>query len=122
MLGINEVGNDLESVITFYRAIVEKVKAHQPDAIIFLMANLRVSQSAETSVISNNSINTLNSMISQLSDNKKVFYIDVNPMYDDGTGYLTEAYTFDGVHPLAAYYVDWCDWLCTRAIPYYAAN
>ncbi|MBO4877409.1 MAG: lipase [Ruminococcus sp.] len=122
MLGINEVGNDLEGVITYYRAIVEKVKAHQPDAIVYVCANLRVSQSAETSVISNTSINTLNSMISQLADNKKVFYIDINALFDDGTGYLTEAYTFDGVHPLAEHYPDWCDWLCSKAIPYYAAN
>ena len=122
MLGINEVGNDLEGVITYYRAIVEKAKAHQPDAIIYVCANLRVSQSAETSVISNTAINTLNSMIMQLADNKKVFYIDINPLFEDSTGYLTESYTFDGVHPLADYYPDWCDWLCSRAIPYYAAN
>ena len=122
MLGINEVGNDLESVLTFYRAIVEKVKAHQPDAIVYVCGNLRVSMSAETNVINNTAINTLNSMIAQLADNKKVFYIDINPLFEDSTGYLTEAYTFDGVHPLAEYYPDWCDWLCSKAIPYYAAN
>ncbi|HBB71018.1 MAG TPA: lipase [Ruminococcus sp.] len=119
MLGINEVGNDLESVMTFYRAMVEKAKAHQPDAVIYVMANLHVAHSAETNVINNAAINNLNSMMAQLADNKKVYYIDVNPLFDDGTGYLTEAYSFDGIHVLAEYYVNWCDWLCTKGVPFY---
>jgi len=116
MLGINEVGNDFQYTLTQYRAVVERLKAHQPNAIIYVQGNLHVSASAETSVISNESINYLNSLIAGLADNKKVFYIDINEVYDDEYGYLTEAYTSDGVHPLAMYYKQWCDWLCTKTI------
>ncbi len=116
MLGINEVGNDFQYTLTQYRAVVERLKAHQPNAIIYVQGNLHVSASAETSVISNEKINYLNSLIAGLADNKKVFYIDINEVYDDEYGYLTEAYTSDGVHPLAMYYKQWCDWLCTKTI------
>ncbi len=117
MLGINEVGNDFEYTYTAYRAIVEKIKANQTDAIIYVQANLHVSASAQTNYITNEAINYLNSRIASLADNKKVFYIDINPVYDDENGNLTEAYTSDGVHPLAAYYKQWCEWLCMNAVP-----
>lgn len=116
MLGINEVGNDFQYTLTQYRAVVERLKAHQPDAIIYVQGNLHVSASAQTNVISNERINYLNSLIESLADNKKVFYIDINEVYDDAYGCLTEEYTSDGVHPLAMYYKQWCDWLCTKTI------
>lgn len=117
MLGINEVGNDFEYTYTAYRAIVEKIKANQPNAIIYVQANLHVAASAQTNYITNEAINYLNSRIASLADNSKVFYIDINPVYDDESGNLTEAYTSDGVHPLAAYYKQWCEWLCANTVP-----
>lgn len=116
MLGVNEVGNDFQYTLTQYRVIVERLKVHQPNAIIVIQANLHVSASAETNVINNSNINYLNSLIASLADNKKVFYIDINELYDDEYGYLKEAYTSDGVHPLAKYYTQWCEWLCSKEI------
>ena len=116
MLGINECGNDHESTMTAYRGVVEKLKVHQPDAVIYLMANLHVAQSAETGAISNANIENLNSGIRTLADNKRVFYIDVNEVYTDENGYLKTDYSFDGVHPYGEYYVMWCDWLCQHAV------
>lgn len=116
MLGINEVGNDFQYTITKYRAIIEKLKAHQSNAIIYIQANLHVTLSFENNVINNEGINYLNGLMAELADNKKVFYIDINEVYDDANGCLTEAYTSDGVHPLASYYKTWCDWLCTKTV------
>ncbi|MDE7363701.1 MAG: hypothetical protein K2N27_02250 [Ruminococcus sp.] len=116
MLGINEVGNDIEVTKTAYRAIVEKIKVHQPDAIIYLQANLHVSYSEQNDIINNSAINNLNSVIQSLTDNKRTFYIDINEVYDDEYGNFTESYTSDGVHPLGMYYKKWCEWLCTKTI------
>ncbi len=116
MLGINEVGNDFEYTLTAYRAVVEKIKVHQPNAIIYLQGNLHVASSAETNVINNEGINYLNSRIASLADNSRVFYIDINEVYDDESGCLTESYTSDGVHPLAMYYQQWCEWLCSKSV------
>lgn len=117
MLGINEVGNDHEYVLTSYRAIVEKLKVHQPDAIIYVQANLHVSSYAENGVITNASIDDLNSGIASLADNKRVFYLDINELYDDEYGYFNQNYTHDGVHPMGMYYTQWCEWLCTKTVP-----
>lgn len=117
MLGINEVGMDHEYVLTAYRAIVEKIKVHQPDAIIYVQGNLHVSSFAEDGVINNAGIDDLNKGIASLADNKRVFYIDINELYDDEYGYFNSGYTTDGVHPLAMYYTQWCEWLCTKTVP-----
>ncbi|MBR5512905.1 MAG: hypothetical protein IKV85_02820 [Ruminococcus sp.] len=116
MLGVNEVGNDFQYTLTKYRAIIERLKTHQPDAIIYIQANLHVSAASETNIINNANINYLNSLFAELADNKKVFYIDINELYDDENGCLTAAYTSDGVHPLAAYYKQWCEWLCQKTV------
>lgn len=116
MLGINEVGNDFQFTLTKYRAVIERLKANQPDAIIYIQGNLHVSSSVETNIISNASINYLNSLFAGLADNKKVFYIDINSVYDDENGALTQAYTSDGIHPLAVYYQQWCDWLSKNTV------
>ncbi len=116
MLGVNEVGNDFQFTLTKYRAVIERLRANQPDAIIYIQANLHVSAAAETNVINNASINYLNSLFAELADNKKVFYIDINELYDDENGCLTAAYTADGIHPLAAYYQQWCEWLCQKTV------
>ena len=117
MLGINEVGNDFEYTLGAYRSLVEKVMEKQPEALVFLQANLHVSASAEDKVINNSGINSLNNAIATLADDKRVFYIDINELYDDDHGALNEGYTSDGVHPVAMYYTQWCEWLCTKTVP-----
>ena len=116
MLGVNEVGNDAEVTLTAYRAIVEKIKVHQPNALIYIQGNLHVSADAQTDTINNNALNYLNSRLASLADNKRVFYIDINEVYDDEYGCFTASYTSDGIHPLAMYYKKWCEWLCTKTI------
>ena len=117
MLGINEVGNDFEYTMAAYRNMVEEIKNYQPQAIIYLQANLHVSYEAETNVINNASIDYLNSQIQQLADNKTVFYIDVNQVFDNEYGYLNSDITGDGVHPKGQYYQEWSDWIATQTVP-----
>ncbi len=117
MLGINEVGNDIEYTMTAYRALLDEIRSCQPDAVIYLQANLHVTQLSQTSVINNAALDVLNERISQLADYEKVFYINVNPVFDDGEGNLRNELTNDGVHVFAKYYTDWCGWLCLNVVP-----
>lgn len=117
MLGINEVSNDFEFTLSAYRSLIDKVKEKQPDSLIFLQANLHVSVSAESKTITNTGIDALNSAISSFADDKKTFYIDINELYDDENGALNSGYTSDGIHPIAMYYTQWCEWLCTKTVP-----
>ncbi len=113
MLGINELGYNMDAVFTKYKALVEEVQAAQPDAKIYIEANLHVvKEKSETSDIYNNEkIDKLNSMISTLADSSSVFYIDVNSLFDDEQGNLSDKYACDGSHLVGTYYKTWGDWI-----------
>lgn len=118
MLGINEIGYPYNSIVSKYSETIGKLKAAQPDAIIYVQANLHITKrkSDRDNVYNNANIDRINSAISQLADNKRVFYIDVNVLFDDANGALDEKYTRDGAHVLGKYYMTWGDWLCTQAV------
>lgn len=118
MLGINELGYKFDSIISKYRELLKTITEMQPDAIIYIQANLHVTKakSDEDNIINNKSIDILNESLSELADWEKIFYIDVNEVFDDGNGNLDSCYTSDNAHILGKYYAQWGQWLCTKAI------
>ena len=119
MLGINEVGNDFDYTMNSYIKLINAIKEYQPDSLIYIMGNLHVTQSRQSQgdTITNENINNLNSAMAELADGENVFYLDVNPIFDDSNGNLMSECSNDGVHVLAKYYQTWCDWLCLNTIP-----
>jgi len=116
MLGINEVGNDIERTVSAYRQLIDGIREVQPDAIIYIEGNLHVTPAAETTLISNERLNMLNSRMSEMADGVHTYYIDINSVFDDETGALTADYTSDGIHVLGKYYATWCEWLCANTV------
>lgn len=117
MLGINEIGTDINTTMTKYQALIDRVRAAQPSAKIILMANLRVaaSRSGTDAYVNNTRIDAFNSALSQLAAAQGLEYLDVNPLFDDGTGNLGTQYTNDGTHPVAKYYKVWSQWISAQA-------
>ena len=118
MLGINEVGYELESVVNQNKKVVALIRELQPQAAIIYQANIHVSysRSSTDSVVNNERINKLNSMLSELADGEHVFYIDFNSIYDDEGGNLNSEYTGDATHMYAKYYPQWGEYLLNHAI------
>lgn len=119
MLGINELGYpSYNNVVAKYSQVLDTIKSLCPDAIIYVQANLHVTKSKSDgdSIYNNSNIDKLNNAIAELADNQKVFYIDVNTLFDDANHALDPQYTRDGSHPLGKYYMTWGDWLCTQAV------
>ncbi len=118
MLGINELGYKFDSIMSKYTEVLETVKQLQPDAIIYIEANLHVTKvkSDGDKIINNQSIDNLNKSLSELADGKNIFYIDINEKFDDGNGNLDNSYTSDNAHILGKYYAEWGQWICTKAI------
>lgn len=118
MLGINELGYDYDQNVRRYTELVTAVREAQPEAVIYVCANLHVTkkQSEKDEYFNNPNINRFNEAISVLADGENVFYIDINPLYDDVEGNLNTDYSSDEAHVKAQYYVEWCDWLMTQAI------
>lgn len=118
MLGINEIGSNLKTIANKYASIVKDIRKNQPNAIIYIEANLHVSKKKNDSskVFTNDRINTLNGYMAALANNQTIFYIDINEYFDDSNGNLTASYTSDGVHPYAKYYKEWTNWIMKHAV------
>ena len=117
MLGMNELGYRFETTKTRFEETVEKIHAAQPEAIIYLCANMHVTkeQSEKDEIYNNTNVNLINEVIAALADGEQFIYLDVNELFDDEEGCLSEEYTSDAFHVLGKYYEDWVDWLCTKA-------
>lgn len=113
MLGINEIGYDLDRVIVFYGKALDAIQARQPDATVYIQANLMIqkSRSDRDSVYNNTNMRYLNDHMAAFADGVKRIFIDVNPLFSDGAGNLSAQYAYDDFHLLGNYYTVWADWL-----------
>ncbi len=117
MLGINEIGYDIDKTVGKYESLVKQVREKEPNATIFIMANIHVSQkkSDEHKYLKNDSLNRLNKLISQLATGDNMYFLNPNTVYDDANGALDAKYTPDGVHFHPQYYVEFGNWLATES-------
>ena len=113
MLGVNEVGYKFSSTAEKYSELIEFIKDKQPNAVIFIQANLHVSKSRSDSdkVVNNIAINGLNTELSKLADGKRIFYLDANILFDDEAGGLSADKSEDSTHLYAKYYKEWGEWI-----------
>lgn len=113
MLGINELGYEYSETLARYETVVDRIKEAQPGSVLALEANLHVTQekSSRAAIITNEKINAINGDIKKLADRKGCLYIDVNPLFDDESGSLDDAYSTDGAHILGKYYTVWAEWI-----------
>lgn len=119
MIGINEMGTGtVETFTEKYREVVEHLQELQPDAIIYIQGIIKVTteRSDQGDYINNEGIEARNTELEKLADNRRIFYLDVNPLICDETGGMVESYTFDGVHLKAKYIQIWKDYLKENAI------
>ena len=118
MMGINEAGYPWKTLEKKYKETVAMIRDMQPDAQIFLCANLMMTEekSGQSKAINNKVICKINAMIEKLASKNEMYYIDVNEIFTDKKGNLCETYSNDGVHVLGKYYRDWMDWICTKGV------
>lgn len=119
MVGINEMGRGtLEEFTAEYTRVVERIAELQPDAIIILEAIMYVGKNKSESdpVFNNSNIAARNEAIARLSDNRKIFYFDMNPTVTDEEGNLRKEYSFDGVHLRGQYVRIWKDYLYANGV------
>ncbi|MDD6188756.1 MAG: GDSL-type esterase/lipase family protein [Clostridiales bacterium] len=112
MLGINELGYDFDTTVKVYQEAVDKLRELQPDAVIYLGANLHVSQerSDNDKLYNNENIDRFNQSVARMADGEHVVYVDVNALFDED-GALAAGITGDGVHVLGSCYKTWGQWL-----------
>ena len=119
MLGMNELGyGNTDTYLEQYRKVVDQIREWQPNAIIYVMANLHVSREKNNmeSEFNNININDKNAAAALLANGTDVFYLDANPLFTDGEGFLNAELTFDGVHLYAQHYDLWREFLLEHAV------
>ncbi len=116
-LGINEMGYDLDYLVNQFDTVYETLREAQPDAIIYIMANLHVTKSyAEAEAIfQSDRVDELNRRFGEYADGLHSYYIDENEIFDDSEGYLVSSYTEDETLLSGKYYKLWADFLCRSA-------
>ncbi len=119
MLGMNELGyGNTTMYMQEYLSVVHQIRAWQPDAIIFIMANLHVSREKNNmeTEFNNININDKNVACARLANGVDIFYLDSNPMFTDAEGFLQSEMTFDGVHLYAKHYDKWRQFLTEHGV------
>ena len=118
MLGINELGSNQDTTVFKYGEILKSIRKLQPETTIFIQANIHVGaeKSNYDAIFKNSTINELNGRLATYANNIDTVYIDANPLFDDANGDLNAEYTGDNVHLYANHYVDWKNWLETKAV------
>ena len=118
MVGINELGHNREQAVAKFGELISLIETTQPGATIYICANLHVteSRSKTDAIINNDNINSYNKALSAFADGENKFYIDVNPVFDDMSGSLSEDYASDSAHMEAQHYDMWCEWLMEQAV------
>ncbi|MDD6317104.1 MAG: GDSL-type esterase/lipase family protein [Clostridia bacterium] len=113
MLGINELGYNLSSIEKKYDEVVERLQTLQPQAQLWLQANLHVTQarSEKDAIYNNAAINALNDVIYAIAQERQTGWLDINPVFDDADGNLDPEYTYDHTHVLGKYYQYWTLWI-----------
>lgn len=116
MLGINEIGYPFNNTVSEYNKLLQFIRKQQPDAKIFVEANLHVTKSRSDcdDIINNKAINRLNAALSELADENSMYYIDANTIFDDKDGNLSADKSEDNAHLYAKYYKEWGDWIAQQ--------
>ena len=119
MLGMNDLGyGNTDMYLERYRKIVDRIREWQPDAIIYIMANLHVSREKNNleTEFNNININDKNAASASLANGIDIFYLDANPLFTDSEGFLNAELSFDGVHLYAQHYDAWREFLLEHAV------
>ena len=113
MLGINEIGYNLDKVIEKFGHAIDKLQNYQPNTTIYIQANLMIqkSRSDRDSIYNNANMRYLNDHMAAFGDGIKRIFIDVNPLFGDGAGNLAPQYACDDFHLIGVYYTVWADWI-----------
>ena len=100
MLGINEAGDTKENIAANTQKLINIIREKQPGTVIFIMANLYVSDGYSSSrpVFKTSNMKAINAAQGALANGKDIFYIDANPLFVDANGDLSTKYSNDGCH------------------------
>lgn len=123
MCGVNELGNGFaHDYQEQYKEVLDEIRALQPDAIIFVIGIMHVTQnySDNSDVFNNDNIDCRNALVAQYADGINIFYLDMNCTVCDMNGNIPcgvkSDYSNDGIHLQAQYYTLWEEFMMQHGL------
>lgn len=119
--GLNELGFSAQNAFyTYYADLVADIRALQPNAIIYLMSVLPVSQSVDANgVYTNAGVGRYNQNIMQIVSENRIFYIDIAAPFTAGV-VLNPEHTDTGLNLKVSSYSLWREYILSHTAPDYA--
>jgi len=109
MIGTNNSGSDpAEGIAKGVTAIIETIRAKQPQAKILLLAVFPRGEKASPNP-GRDKLKQVNAIIAKLDDGKNVFFLDIGDKFLQPDGSLTKEIMPDFLHLSAAGYQIWAD-------------
>lgn len=109
MIGTNNVGADTaEGIAKGVTAIVETIRAKQPQAKILLLAVFPRGEKASPNP-GRDKLKQVNEIIAKLDDGKHIYFLDIGGKFMQPDGSLTKEIMPDFLHLSAAGYQIWAD-------------
>jgi hypothetical protein len=116
LLGINQLGSNTDRYYADYAALIDTIRAYQPEAEIYLQSILPVSRvkDAGSTVFTKDRVLLFNEVIKKLAIEKNTKYVNIHERFADENGFLPAEKTWDGVHLNSVCYEDWVGYLKTH--------
>ncbi len=122
MLGYNELGWPYpETFIQYYVKLIDKIKAINPNAAIYIECIIPVARQISGSGVNpetenNYNIGIFNEHIKNMCAEQKVYYLNVQEAVVDSNGFLPDGAANDGIHLKKEYCLKWLEYIQTHVV------
>lgn len=98
-MGINEIANNMDTLKSDYEKLVELVRTQVPEAPVYVLAVIPVTQSkASGGIFTLERIGAYNKMLLDLCEAQDCWYVDLYECFAGEDGYLPSTASTDGIH------------------------
>ena len=122
-VGLNESGYSKNGFINMYTQLLDHVSSNNPNATIYLNSIVSITESRDANerskngYITNANIASFNEVIKNLAVEYSAYYLDVNPLITNASGFLPESISPDGVHFDRKSVQVWQEYIQTHVVP-----
>lgn len=110
MLGVNELNypRTASVIANNYKTLLDELKSKLPASTqIYIVSVLPITKSYESKTnvrIEKNNLDELNEKLKAMVETDNISYVDISSAFKDGSGYLNETVTSNGLNLNSAYY------------------
>ncbi len=110
LLGINDIGEDMDTIIANYTTLIRRIQNACPQVTIYVQSVFPMCASGEKTSLNNALIDTFNGKLEKLCSSLGITYIDICDNFKNSSGKLVNTYSSDGyVHLSNDGYKVWVD-------------